>query len=158
MSTLSDLIEEYIRQILDESQEGMLCIRRRDLSGRFSCVPSQINYVIKTRFTLERGYLVESKRGEGGYLRIIRLPLCNASSYVEQLGIGQESALEREDAQEVLKRLVREEILSSREADLLWQLLRDESIPAGQEERALLRGLMLRNLVAYLAGEKGEKK
>ena len=88
MSTLSDLIEEYIRQILDESQEGMLCIRRRDLSGRFSCVPSQINYVIKTRFTLERGYLVESKRGEGGYLRIIRLPLQLSGTAWNRTGVG----------------------------------------------------------------------
>ncbi len=158
MSTLSDLIEEYIRQILDESQEGTLCIRRSDLSGRFSCVPSQINYVIKTRFTLERGYLVESKRGEGGYLRIIRIPFCDASSYLEQLGMGRDKGLNREDVQEILDRLIQEGRLSSREAALLWQLLRDESIPAGEEERAIVRGVMLRNLLAYLASEKGEMK
>lgn len=75
MRNISDIIERYLKSILHESPEGMVEIQRNDLADQFSCVPSQINYVISTRFTLEKGYLVESKRGGGGYVRIQRIEL-----------------------------------------------------------------------------------
>lgn len=64
MRNISDLIEHYLKHILLESSEGAVEIQRNDLAEQFSCVPSQINYVISTRFTLEKGYVVESKRDE----------------------------------------------------------------------------------------------
>ena len=75
MRNISDIIERYLKGILHESPEGLIEIQRNDLADQFSCVPSQINYVISTRFTLEKGYLVESKRGGGGYVRIQRIEL-----------------------------------------------------------------------------------
>ena len=63
MRNISDIIEQYLKSILQESPEGTVEIQRNDLAEQFSCVPSQINYVISTRFTLEKGFLVESKRG-----------------------------------------------------------------------------------------------
>lgn len=68
----SDLIAEFITEIL-ESADGAAEIRRSSLAERFSCAPSQINYVISTRFSPERGYAVESRRGGGGYIRITRV-------------------------------------------------------------------------------------
>lgn len=67
----SDSIEEYIKQLL--AQSGIAEIKRSNLADTFQVVPSQINYVIKTRFTESRGYTVESKRGGGGYIRIARV-------------------------------------------------------------------------------------
>ena len=67
----SDCIEEYIKQLL--AQSGIAEIKRSNLADTFQVVPSQINYVIKTRFTESRGYTVESKRGGGGYIRIARV-------------------------------------------------------------------------------------
>ncbi|MDR1568298.1 MAG: CtsR family transcriptional regulator, partial [Streptococcaceae bacterium] len=67
----SDMIEEYLKRLLEES--GMIEIKRNELSLQFDVVPSQINYVIKTRFSLSRGYEVESKRGGGGYIRIVKI-------------------------------------------------------------------------------------
>ena len=67
----SDSIEEYIKQLL--AQSGIAEIKRSNLADAFQVVPSQINYVIKTRFTESRGYTVESKRGGGGYIRIARV-------------------------------------------------------------------------------------
>jgi transcriptional regulator CtsR len=75
MRNISDIIEQYLKNILHESPEGAIEIQRNDLAERFECVPSQINYVISTRFTLEKGYLVESKRGGGGYIRLQRITL-----------------------------------------------------------------------------------
>ena len=66
----SDSIEEYIKELLGQS--GTAEIQRSNLADAFQVVPSQINYVIKTRFTESRGYIVESKRGGGGYIRIVK--------------------------------------------------------------------------------------
>jgi len=69
---ISDLIASFISEIMDESN-GIAELQRIDLASRFGCVPSQINYVISTRFSPERGYIVESRRGGGGYIRIRRV-------------------------------------------------------------------------------------
>jgi len=69
MATLAERIEAHLKQLLAASN-GIIEIQRRELARRFACVPSQINYVLETRFTPERGYRVESRRGGGGYIRI----------------------------------------------------------------------------------------
>lgn len=71
---ISDLIADFIQQALTED-EGTTELQRSELAGRFNCVPSQINYVISTRFSPERGYIVESRRGGGGYIRISRVQM-----------------------------------------------------------------------------------
>ncbi len=73
MRNISDIIEGYLKQVLELGGEGHIEIKRSEIADKFQCVPSQINYVINTRFTAERGYLVESKRGGGGYIRILRV-------------------------------------------------------------------------------------
>ena len=69
----SDLIANFILNAIDGSADGFAELQRSALAERFSCVPSQINYVISTRFSPERGYVVESRRGGGGYIRITRV-------------------------------------------------------------------------------------
>ena len=68
---LSDLIADMIRQMITEA-DGMAEIQRNEMANRLGCVPSQINYVITSRFTPEQGYIVESRRGGGGFIRITR--------------------------------------------------------------------------------------
>ena len=67
MRNISDIIEEYLKKVLEMSEDEIVEIKRSDIADKFQCVPSQINYVINTRFTLEKGYVVESKRGGGVY-------------------------------------------------------------------------------------------
>ena len=69
----SDLIAEFILSAIEDSTNGFAELQRSALAEMFSCVPSQINYVISTRFSPERGYVVESRRGGGGYIRIARV-------------------------------------------------------------------------------------
>ena len=69
---ISDLIASFIRETLSE-EDGTAELQRAELASRFNCVPSQINYVIATRFSPEHGYIVESRRGGGGYIRIRRV-------------------------------------------------------------------------------------
>lgn len=73
MPNISDIIEQYLKQVLELSEREIVEIRRSEIADKFQCVPSQINYVINTRFTVERGYLVESKRGGGGFIRIAKV-------------------------------------------------------------------------------------
>jgi len=70
---ISDLIASFLQESLDETGDGVLEVQRSDLAQRFNCVPSQINYVMSTRFSPERGYIVESRRGGNGYIRITRV-------------------------------------------------------------------------------------
>ena len=70
---ISDLIAEFLQSSLETSEDGVLEVQRSDLAQRFNCVPSQINYVMSTRFSPERGYIVESRRGGNGYIRITRV-------------------------------------------------------------------------------------
>ena len=70
---ISDLIASFLQDSLDTAENGVLEVQRSDLAQRFNCVPSQMNYVMSTRFSPERGYIVESRRGGNGYIRITRV-------------------------------------------------------------------------------------
>ena len=99
MASLSDIIESFIKKMFKEMEEEVLEIQRNELANKFQCAPSQINYVLSTRFTLERGYYVESKRGGGGYVRITRLNIDDddlIKCILEDIGdsISQSSAMD----------------------------------------------------------------
>ena len=80
---MSDIIEAYLKQALSEQEQ--VEIRRSEIASRFDCVPSQINYVINTRFTVQQGYLVESKRGGGGYIRIMKVKMLEESDILDRM-------------------------------------------------------------------------
>ena len=85
MHNMSDIIEQYIKRLFEESNEDVVEIQRANIAQRFDCVPSQLNYVIKTRFTNEHGYEIESKRGGGGYIRITKIENKDATGYINHL-------------------------------------------------------------------------
>ena len=157
MSTLSDIIEEYILSNIEESEKGEILLKRNDLSYKFSCVPSQINYVINTRFTIERGYIVESKRGEGGYLRIVKIPVINTRIYLKKIQEETKNTVTAEGAKGFLARLLEEEIITKREKNIIWQMLKDESLPNDKDNKGYYRLKMLKNLIAYLIAEEENK-
>ena len=80
---MSDTIEEYLKRTL--KKEGKIEIQRNEIAERFDCVPSQINYVINSRFTMQHGYAVESKRGGGGYIRIIKIQVNDNADSLEKI-------------------------------------------------------------------------
>ncbi|MEW5784441.1 MAG: CtsR family transcriptional regulator [Bacillota bacterium] len=156
MANLSDFIEEHLKRLLALSSRGYIEIQRRELSRKFTCVPSQINYVLSSRFTLERGYLVESRRGGRGFIRIYRIDPMQFRSWD---GILQKIAgVEFEPAKAVqfLKRGCEERIVSRREAQIVEALLRDDHyaglIAGRQELRELQKKLFKAALEAILKG------
>ena len=114
---MSDIIEEYLKQFLQESQR--LEIKRSDIADRFDCVPSQINYVINTRFTQEHGYLVESKRGGGGYIRILKIQLTSNADEVDQMMALVGDKISYRNAANIVETLIRDDIISQREGRLM---------------------------------------
>lgn len=117
MNILSDLIEEYLLRLLSLSPREHLDIQRGELAEKFNCVPSQINYVLSTRFTPERGYLVESRRGGGGFIRIVRM-----SSKLRFLGdsfFNADDGLDIRQARDLLKRFYEEKLISRREVRIM---------------------------------------
>ena len=83
MSVLSDHIEDFIKELMTE-EDGTAELQRNELAQRFQCAPSQINYVLTTRFSPNRGYITQSRRGGGGYIRVIRLNV-DKCAYISQI-------------------------------------------------------------------------
>ncbi len=128
----------------------MIEIKRNEIADRFECVPSQINYVINTRFTLERGFVVESKRGGGGYIRIIKVKLHDDIDIIDQMLHMIDHSVAQGNAESMIIRLLEEGIITGREAKLMLSVL-DRSvlsmdIPSRDELRARILCAMLRTL------------
>lgn len=122
----SDIIEAYLRKLLEEARE--IEIKRTDLASQFDVVPSQINYVIKTRFTPSKGFDVESKRGGGGYIKIFKYHYSAKHEFLLDLAQKLPANLTESMAQDVLQLLFDENILTEREGNLLLLLLADSDI------------------------------
>ena len=142
LKNTSDHMEAYIKAILDQS--GIVELQRSQLADTFQVVPSQINYVIKTRFTESRGYLVESKRGGGGYIRIGRIEFSNHHEMLRDLlySVGEEVSLVI--FEDVLRLLFEQDLVTRQEMNLLLAMATDRVLG---EDANLIRANMLRQLL-----------
>ena len=84
-NNMTDILEQYIMNLFNEATEDHIIIKRSNVAQKFDCVPSQLNYVIKTRFTPEHGFIIESKRGGGGFIRITIITLHKNKDYIDYL-------------------------------------------------------------------------
>lgn len=154
-NNISDLIERYLKELIGTSARGFIEIQRNELAEKFNCVPSQINYVLATRFTMEDGFLIESRRGGGGYVRIRRLPPDRRVDLVTQLCNLIDGAVSQRRAEAIIRRLLDEELLGEREARLMQAALSRETLRIGLPARDQLRANILRAmLIALLAEER----
>ncbi len=113
---ISDSIESFIHNLLNS--ENSVELKRNELAAYFNCVPSQINYVIQTRFTTERGYIVESRRGGGGHIKITRIHLDNNGMITHVLNsIGDNVDIMTVEA--ILNNLFINKVLNGNEAKLI---------------------------------------
>ncbi|MFS0784176.1 CtsR family transcriptional regulator [Bacillus sp. 1P06AnD] len=150
MKNISDIIENYLKSVLNQSEKDIVMIKRSEIADKFQCVPSQINYVINTRFTTEKGYVVESKRGGGGYIRITKVHLYDHAHVIDQLLDLIDQKLPQQIAENMIYRLVEEEIISRREAKIMLSVI-DRSVimielPHRDELRARVMKAMLTSL------------
>ena len=146
---VSDLIESFINDRIS-GEGGYTEIRRNELAEHLGCVPSQINYVISTRFTAERGYTVESRRGGGGYISIKRViyPSNNTIMHVVN-SIG--DSIDFASAKAIIKSLFEYDVISRREAEIMISVIGDRTLMLPREQRNGLRARLLKNMLMRLA-------
>ncbi|AQS57928.1 CtsR family transcriptional regulator [Desulforamulus ferrireducens] len=153
MANISELIERYIKGLLQESQKDYVELQRNELAAQFNCVPSQINYVLSTRFNVENGFIVESRRGGGGYIRIVRVPLEQHGDTAAQIYrlVGDE--ISQSQAEKIIKRLAEEEIITLREARIFKAVVDRNSLRLDLPWRDNLRAQLLRVMLAAVLRE-----
>ncbi len=145
MNNLTDLIEQYLFKLL--AQQRIIEIQRRELAKMFRCAPSQINYVLETRFTLERGYLIESKRGGGGYIRIKQVDwecLEKLAMTIEELIPEQ---LELDAGKRIIKNLVYQGFFSSEAGQNILLIMERDFNQLPIEQAGFLRAKFLKALL-----------
>ena len=150
MGGMSDRIESFIMELLkEEAPDKWLELRRNELASVFGCVPSQINYVISTRFNTDHGYIVESRRGGGGYLRIKRIDSGNENP-VYMVIKSVSGSIDHPSAKRHLAELSRRGAVSAETAAAIAGAVSDAAISIGQPERDKLRANILKNALAAL--------
>ena len=142
---MSDLVAQYIIEMLDR-ENGSAEIQRNELAGNLGCVPSQINYVITSRFTPEKGYIVESRRGGGGFIRISRVKMDRGTALMHIINsIG--TTLDKASAEAMLKNMI--ELTS---AKLIASALSDRTLTnVEQSKRDAVRADLFKNMLLTLS-------
>ena len=111
-NNMTDILEQYIMNLFNEATEDHIIIKRSNVAQKFDCVPSQLNYVIKTRFTPEHGFIIESKRGGGGFIRITKITLHKNKDYIDYLiETVDNETIEVEEAMRIAKILLEKEYI-----------------------------------------------
>lgn len=146
---ITDMIAGFIQEALDDAG-GVLEMQRGDLAQRFGCVPSQINYVMSTRFSPEHGYIVESRRGGGGYIRITRVHVDRQTLMMHVINsIGSE--IDPASARAILSNLVQSEAIPAQTGKLLASLLADTALRfVPKDQRSVLRADLLKQALIHL--------
>lgn len=146
---LSQRIAEMLEEMLEESG-GELSIVRNELASRLGCVPSQINYVITSRFTPERGYVVESRRGGGGYVRI-RKVMMHRNEFLMHFYQSIGNRINPETANFYLSALQEKGFITAREARLVATTISDTALAKiNREERGLLRADLIKSVLLQI--------
>jgi transcriptional regulator CtsR len=150
VASLSDLIESFIKQMISDTN-GAIEIQRNELANHFNCVPSQINYVISTRFTTDRGYYVESRRGGGGHVRIKRININMPGNYLMHIVSSMGSSISQQSAEVFINNFVDYEVISEREGFIMKAAVSDKVIGGIQmPDRDILRAVLLKNMILSL--------
>ncbi len=147
------LISDYIASIIEEMISeggGMTEVRRNDLASRIGCVPSQINYVITSRFTPERGYIIESRRGGGGYIRIVKAQMTK-NEYLMHFFHAISGGLDEKNASAFILNLFERGVIDEREALIIRSALCGSSLEkVHPAERNIVRADIMRHIIMAL--------
>lgn len=146
---ISDIIEEFIKDMIEENEEEYIEIRRNELAEQFHCVPSQINYVIATRFKPSQGYYVESKRGGGGNIKIRKVKNDKTDYFMHIINnIGEEITSNEVDI--LLSDFLTYNIISETEVKLLKVATSDNVLKLGPEIKDQVRARIFKNMLLNL--------
>ncbi len=149
---LSDMIEEFIKELWIKD-EAEVELKRNELAQYFRCAPSQINYVLSTRFTPDHGYAIESHRGGGGFIRIIRLQHEEADHLTFLLSERVWEAITAQEARVICLQLAEQGTITRQEAELMHAAIGPQalSVPIPESLKAAIRAKTLRSMLLSIA-------
>lgn len=149
MSKISDLIEVFIKELLEDTNNRVVEIQRNELASYFQCAPSQINYVLTTRFTLDKGYFIESRRGGGGYIKISKVDMDKHryfKIFVDEIG----NAVSKMKATFIIRILKEKELITDRESLIIAAAISDRSISTPINIKDEVRANLLKSMITVL--------
>ena len=153
---LSDSIESFIKTLLS-AEEPEVELKRNELAEYFGCAPSQINYVLATRFSPDHGYIIESRRGGGGYIRIVRVVQSGAQRllYLVNERIG--DSLSEEECLRMLSQLKEQGLLSAQEASVMASAVSAKAmaVPIPEALKDAMRARMMKSMLTTIAARNG---
>lgn len=148
MAQLSDMIEQFIKELMDEDTQ--IEVRRNELAQHFGCAPSQINYVLATRFSVDHGYIIESRRGGGGYIRILRMrertPDTLLSSLLSRVG----NSISEESAVAIIAHLLDCRLITANEARIMRAAVGKNALALPVSAKDVLRAAILSNMIVQV--------
>lgn len=150
MARLSDIIEEFIKDMFEnDSVDDELQIQRNELANHFSCAPSQINYVLTTRFTTDKGYYIESRRGGGGYIVIKKIQYNENKPLADILNEKIGENITYDGACNLIQGLFESGLISEREGRLMSAAVNDRTL-SSVENKNKLRTDILKNMIMWV--------
>ncbi|KRU25902.1 CtsR family transcriptional regulator [Clostridium sporogenes] len=150
VARLSDIIEDFIKEMFQENNESELQIKRNELANYFSCAPSQINYVLTTRFTEDKGYYIESKRGGGGCIIIKRIEFTDNKNLKELIVDRIGNSITYDNAINIIDGLVENAFITEREAIIMKIAINDRVFGNIDANKNMLRANILKNIIMVI--------
>jgi len=155
MSVLSDTIEQFIKELMSE-YEGRIELQRNELAQHFNCAPSQINYVLATRFTPDKGYIIESRRGGGGYIRVVRLKIDETDHLFQLVTQKIGDKITARSAGDMITRLVESQAVTAKEGALMRAAVCDKALNIPVMVKDTLRAGILKQMLLVLLSEEAQ--
>ena len=148
MNNISDVIEEFIMDTI--GQESAVNLSRNELAQFFNCAPSQINYVLSTRFTVQRGYFVESKRGGGGYIKVVKL--VPSENYFSSLVSNHiKNSIDYNSALQILNNLLENNFINQTSFCIIKSAISPKALSGPIKNENFLRANVLKNVIVEIA-------
>ena len=145
MAQLSDNIEQFIKELMCEDTRVEL--KRNELAQHFGCAPSQINYVLATRFSVDHGYIIESRRGGGGYVRIVRMQPRGDGNLLDALLTRVGNSVDEETANAIIAHLADIKLITPNEAALMRAAVSRNALALPISAKDVLRAAVMKNML-----------
>lgn len=145
MAHLSDSIEHFIKELMDEGSQ--IEVRRNELAQHFGCAPSQINYVLATRFSVDHGYIIESRRGGGGFVRILRMREHSEGNLLDALLKRVGNSIDEDSASAIIAHLNDRKIIKANEAKIMRAAIARNALALPVSAKDVLRASVLVNML-----------
>lgn len=149
MARISDIIAEFINTAIEEDKERKAIIQRNELADKFNCAPSQINYVLTTRFTFEKGYIIESRRGGGGYIVVKKVTYNNEKDRLNIINNSIGERLTYSEGVSIIDNLLKSNLITLSEFEIIKISLNDRTL-SSVEDKNKVRAELLKGMITVI--------